>query len=104
MLKVEADHTPWSRARFGRKGQTERKWLFALLWSNPDVIGLFSNNVVSFSRNVVLSSPSFSSNVESGKDSGLGRIRHKPSCRIMDHVGWRRAVAVQADVVVVFGP
>ena len=28
--------------------------LFALMWSSPDVIGLFSNNVVSFSHNVVL--------------------------------------------------
>jgi len=33
------------------------------MWSSPDVIGLFSNNVVSFSRNVVLSGPSFSLNV-----------------------------------------
>jgi hypothetical protein len=37
--------------------------LFALMWSSPDVIGLFSNNVVSFSRNVVLSGLSFSLNV-----------------------------------------
>ena len=61
-LGVEADHTPWSRARLRRKGQTERKWLFALLWSSPDVIGLFSNNVVSFSPNVVLRGPLFSLN------------------------------------------
>src|SRR5208337_4227702 len=27
---------------------------FALIWSRADVLGLFSNNVVSFSRNVVL--------------------------------------------------
>jgi hypothetical protein len=27
------------------------------MWSSPDVIGLFSNNVVSFSRNVVLRDP-----------------------------------------------
>jgi hypothetical protein len=27
------------------------------MWSSPDVLGLFSNNVVSFSRNVVLSDP-----------------------------------------------
>src|SRR5258708_4027980 len=26
--------------------------LFALMWSSPDVIGLLSNNVVSFSRNL----------------------------------------------------
>ena len=31
--------------------------LFALMWSRADVIGLFSNNVVSFSRNVVLREP-----------------------------------------------
>ena len=37
--------------------------LFALMWSRPDVIGLFSINVVSFSRNVVLSGPLFSGNV-----------------------------------------
>jgi len=35
------------------------------MWSRADVIGLFSNNVVSFSRNVVLSGPSFSPNVVS---------------------------------------
>ena len=33
------------------------------MWSSPDVIGLFLNNVVSFSRNVVLSGLSFSVNV-----------------------------------------
>jgi hypothetical protein len=33
------------------------------MWSSPDVIGLFSNNVVSFSRNVVLSGPLFSLNL-----------------------------------------
>ena len=33
------------------------------MWSSPDVLGLFSNNVVSFSRNVVLTGPSFSPNV-----------------------------------------
>ena len=43
--------------------QTEEKWLFALIWSRADVIGLFSNNVVSFSRNVVLSGRLFSHNV-----------------------------------------
>jgi len=32
------------------------------MWSSPDVVGLFSNNVVSFSRNVVLSDPLFSLN------------------------------------------
>ena len=32
------------------------------MWSRADVIGLFSNNVVSFSRNVVLSDPLFSLN------------------------------------------
>jgi hypothetical protein len=37
--------------------------LFALMWSRADVIGLFSNNVVSFSRNVVLRGLSFSINV-----------------------------------------
>jgi hypothetical protein len=37
--------------------------LFALMWSRADVIGLFSINLVSFSRNVVLSGPSFSINV-----------------------------------------
>jgi hypothetical protein len=36
---------------------------FALMWSSPDVVGLFSINVVSFSRNVVLSGPLFSLNV-----------------------------------------
>ena len=34
-----------------------------LMWSSPDILGLFSNNVVSFSRNVVLSGPIFSINV-----------------------------------------
>jgi hypothetical protein len=32
------------------------------MWSNPDVIGLFSNNVVSFSSNVVLRGLLFSIN------------------------------------------
>ena len=32
------------------------------MWSSPDVVGLFSINVVSFSRNVVLSDPLFSLN------------------------------------------
>jgi hypothetical protein len=31
--------------------------LFSLMWSSPDVVGLFSINVVSFSRNVVLRTP-----------------------------------------------
>src|SRR5271165_3545101 len=39
-----------------------RKPLFSLMWSSPDVVGLLSNNVVSFSRNVVLSDPLFSLN------------------------------------------
>ena len=33
------------------------------MWSSPDVLGLFSINVVSFSHNVVLSGLSFSINV-----------------------------------------
>ena len=33
------------------------------MWSSPDVVGLFSNNVVSFSIIVVLSALSFSANV-----------------------------------------
>ena len=37
--------------------------LFALMWSRADVIGLLSNNVVSFSRNVVLGELLFSINV-----------------------------------------
>jgi hypothetical protein len=37
--------------------------LFALMWFSADVIGLFSINVVPFSRNVVLSGPLFSANV-----------------------------------------
>jgi hypothetical protein len=41
--------------------------LFALMWSSPDVIGLFSNNVVSFSRNVVLRDPLFSLNSVSNR-------------------------------------
>jgi hypothetical protein len=36
--------------------------LFSLMWSSPDVVGLFSINVVSFSRNVVLRDPLFSLN------------------------------------------
>src|SRR5271165_4740110 len=32
------------------------------MWSRPDVIGLFSNNLVSFSRNLVLGGLSFSIN------------------------------------------
>jgi hypothetical protein len=36
---------------------------FSVMWSSPDVIGLFSINVVSFSRNAVLSALSFSINV-----------------------------------------
>ena len=38
---------------------------FALMWSSPDVVGLFSNNVVSFSRNVVLRDHLFSVNLVS---------------------------------------
>ena len=37
--------------------------LFSLMWSRADVIGLFSINVVSFSRNVVLKAPLFSLNL-----------------------------------------
>ena len=33
------------------------------MWSSPDVVGLFSNNVVSFSHNVVLNDLLFSLNV-----------------------------------------
>jgi hypothetical protein len=33
------------------------------MWSRRDVVGLLSNNVVSFSRNVVLSGPWFSINM-----------------------------------------
>ena len=36
--------------------------VFSLMWSSPDVIGLFSNNVVSFSSNVVLRDHLFSLN------------------------------------------
>src|SRR5271165_4296781 len=35
------------------------------MWSSPDVVGLFSNNVVSFSSNVVLRGPLFSINLVS---------------------------------------
>src|SRR5260221_3854501 len=35
------------------------------MWSSPDVVGLFSNNVVSFSRNVVLRDHLFSVNLVS---------------------------------------
>jgi hypothetical protein len=55
-LRIGINRTP-SRAN------PREKWPFALIWSRADVIGLFSNNVVSFSRNVVLSGPSFSNNV-----------------------------------------
>jgi hypothetical protein len=44
-LRMGINRTP-SRATL------KEKWLFALIWSRADV-GLFSNNVVSFSRNVV---------------------------------------------------
>ena len=37
--------------------------LFALIWSSSDVLGLFSINVVSFSRNVVLRGRLFSINL-----------------------------------------
>jgi hypothetical protein len=45
------------------ESQPEGKVAIRIMWSRADVIGLFSNNVVSFSRNVVLSGPSFSINV-----------------------------------------
>jgi len=37
--------------------------LFSLMWSSPDIVGLFSINVVSFSRNVVLRGLLFSPNL-----------------------------------------
>jgi hypothetical protein len=37
--------------------------LFSLMWFRSDIIGLFSNNVVSFSRNVVLGELLFSINL-----------------------------------------
>jgi hypothetical protein len=37
--------------------------LFSVMWSRADILGLFSNNVVSFSRNLVLKSLLFSINV-----------------------------------------
>src|SRR6478736_3368179 len=43
-------------------GESAALQLFALMWSSPDVIGLFSNNVVSFSHNVVLRRLLFSLN------------------------------------------
>ena len=43
------------------------------LWFLADVIGLFSNNVVSFSRNVVLSSRLFSANVVRKRAMFLGQ-------------------------------
>ena len=45
------------------KRQESRFSYSHLMWSSPDVVGLFSINVVSFSRNVVLSDPLFSPNV-----------------------------------------
>jgi hypothetical protein len=33
------------------------RFSYALMWSSPNVVGLFSINVVSFSRNVVVSGP-----------------------------------------------
>jgi hypothetical protein len=60
-------HAHWLRSRLDQDGLFGWRWnplyLFALIWSRADVIGLFSNNVVSFSRNVVLSGLSFSLNV-----------------------------------------
>ena len=55
-LRIGINRTP-SRATL------KEKWLFSLIRSRADVVGLFSNNVVSFSRNVVLSGPLFSRNV-----------------------------------------
>jgi len=52
-------------SRCGRRlfGLVAAPAIAILMWSRADVIGLFSNNVVSFSRNVVLSGLSFSLNV-----------------------------------------
>jgi hypothetical protein len=50
------------------------------IWSSPDVIGLFSINVVSFSRNVVLSGLSFSLNCGSGMSDVVGSSRLWPDC------------------------
>jgi hypothetical protein len=49
--------------------------LFALMRSRADVIGLFSNNVVSFSRNVVLSGLSFSLNCDLETSDVIGQSR-----------------------------
>jgi hypothetical protein len=57
----------WLRSRLDQDDYSGWRWiplyLFALIWSRADVIGRFSSNVVSFSRNVVLSGLSFSVNL-----------------------------------------
>jgi hypothetical protein len=55
-LKIGIDRTP-------ARANPKDKWPFALIWSRADVIGLFSNNVGPFSRNVVPSGPLFSINL-----------------------------------------
>jgi hypothetical protein len=52
----------------------EREYrLFALMWFRPDLIGLFSNNLVAFSRNVIPDRPSFSVNLVSKQRMFLGQ-------------------------------
>ena len=53
----------FARCSQNPRANPKEKRLFALVWSSPDVIGLFSINVVSFSIIVVLSALSFSANV-----------------------------------------
>ena len=52
--------------------------LFALIWSRPDVVGLFPNNVVSFSRNVVLSGPLFWARRYSSARAFCSHLRTNP--------------------------
>jgi hypothetical protein len=56
----------FARCSQNPRANPKEKPLFALMQSRPDILGLFSINVVSFSIIVVLSALSFSANVVLG--------------------------------------
>ena len=88
-LKLEINRVPQSA--------NPNEKLFALMWSRPDVLGLFSINVVSFSPNLVLRGLSFSINCADYRSRGragfeqfeIWRTRRNPIRVVLGKKGMR---------------
>ena len=72
LLRAFGD-SAFARCSQNPRANPKEKPLFALMQSRPDILGLFSINVVSFSIIVVLSALSFSANVV--RDGRCFRVR-----------------------------